>query len=48
MKEDSVVYVADSKIEAQAWVASTGKRKYPNNKLEIQRSRSKFMIIKKG
>lgn len=44
---DKIVYTADSRIEADAWIASIGKAKYPGSKLEIKQMRSKFNVIKK-
>ncbi len=45
---DKIVYTAHSKIEAESWMASVGKRKYPDSKLRVEKMRSKFNVIKKN
>lgn len=47
MNLSKTVYVAASKIEAEAWINSIGKSKYKGFKLEIERSRDKFLVRKK-
>ena len=38
-----IVHEADSKIEAEAWIASHG-HNFPNKKLQIVRNRQKFVV----
>lgn len=40
------VYRAESKMEADSWVASTGKRKYPNYELIIRKQGAEWHVYK--
>jgi hypothetical protein len=40
------LYKAQSKIEAESWIDSTGKSKYPNEKLIVHQQDSEWHVYK--
>jgi disulfide oxidoreductase YuzD len=41
---NKVVHTAESKIEAEAWINSIGKRKYPGTQFQIVRNRQQWIV----
>ncbi|QNN99210.1 hypothetical protein SEA_FAUST_119 [Streptomyces phage Faust] len=44
---DKVYYEAQSRIEAESWINSTGRKHYPELKFRYERRGSKWLVKKK-
>lgn len=44
---DRIYYRAESRIEAESWINSTGRKNYPQLKFTYRRKGSEWLVVKK-
>ncbi|UUG69438.1 hypothetical protein SEA_SHAM_118 [Streptomyces phage Sham] len=44
---DKIYYKAKSRIEAESWINSTGKKRYPEIAFTWKRSGNEWLVVKK-